>query len=79
MRRDQDRVALREQKARIVAELRALGLTHDPRFLVSDLSVSYTASPPRMPVKVQYNDGSFVRVHGGLSMNEPRARGTVRR
>jgi hypothetical protein len=40
MRRDQDRAALREQKARIVEYLRANGLTHDPRFMVSQSSVS---------------------------------------
>lgn len=47
MRREQGRAALREQKARIVADLRARGLTHDPRFLVSRYSVSYVERPPK--------------------------------
>lgn len=75
MRRDQDRAALREQKARIIAELRELGLNHDPRFLVSRSSVSYQLTPPRDP----YMFGAVMRVHGGCGVNEPRARRTVRR
>lgn len=76
MRRDQDRAALREQKARIIAELRELGLTHDPRFRVSQSSVCYEFSPPRPPTG---DRGGFMFVHGGFGVNEPRERRTVRR
>jgi hypothetical protein len=74
MRREQDRAALREQKARIVADLRARGLTHDPRFTVSALSLGYSETPPQEPREV---DG-IVRLHGGYRFNVARARRVVR-